>query len=88
MVQSTQKKREPNDTQKPPHIAWRLTVGLVCPGLNTIKFSDDTTVVGLIRDDEMAYKDEVQHLTLWCADNNVVLNTQKTKGVHCGLQTN
>ncbi|KAI4877716.1 hypothetical protein NFI96_022799 [Prochilodus magdalenae] len=47
-----------------------------------IKFADDTTVIGLIRgDDETAYRDEVQHLAAWCDDNNLVLNTQKTKEV-------
>ncbi|KAI4873926.1 hypothetical protein NFI96_030144 [Prochilodus magdalenae] len=47
-----------------------------------IKFANDTTVIGLIRgDDETAYRDEVQHLAAWCDDNNLVLNTQKTKEV-------
>ncbi|KAI4903872.1 hypothetical protein NFI96_022133, partial [Prochilodus magdalenae] len=47
-----------------------------------IKFADDTTVIVLIRgDDETAYRDEVQHLAAWCDDNNLVLNTQKTKEV-------
>ncbi|XP_030641384.1 NACHT, LRR and PYD domains-containing protein 12-like [Chanos chanos] len=52
-------------------------------GTNTIiKFADDTTVVGLIReDDETAYRDEVEHLAAWCADNNLALNTQKTKEI-------
>lgn len=45
-----------------------------------IKFADDTTVVGLISDnDEAAYREEVQHLAAWCADNNLALNTKKTK---------
>ena len=47
-----------------------------------IKFADDTTVVGLIRDDdETAYRDEVQHLASWCADNNLAFNTKKTKEI-------
>lgn len=47
-----------------------------------IKFADDTTVVGLIRgDDETAHRDEVQHLALWCKNNNLALNTQKTKEI-------
>ncbi|XP_059828790.1 uncharacterized protein LOC132395778 [Hypanus sabinus] len=38
--------------------------------------------VGLIRgDDKTAYRDEVQHLAVWCANNNLVLNTQKTKEI-------
>ena len=50
-------------------------------GSNTIvKFADDTTVIGLIRDnDESAYREEVQHLAEWCTDNNLALNTKKTK---------
>ncbi|KAK3508864.1 hypothetical protein QTP70_010719 [Hemibagrus guttatus] len=44
-----------------------------------IKFADDTTVIGLISDDETAYRAEVQHLVAWCADNNLLLNISKTK---------
>ena len=45
-----------------------------------IKFADDTTVVGLISDgDESAYRAEVEELTGWCTDNNLALNTSKTK---------
>ncbi|XP_072105251.1 uncharacterized protein [Mobula birostris] len=47
-----------------------------------IKFTDDTSVVGLIRgDDETAYRDDVQHLAAQCADNNLALNTQKIKEI-------
>ena len=50
-------------------------------GSNTIvKFADDTTVIGLIsNNDESAYREEVQHLAEWCANNNLALNTKKTK---------
>ncbi|KAI5090364.1 gastrula zinc finger protein XlCGF28.1-like [Silurus meridionalis] len=45
-----------------------------------IKFADDTTVVGLIsRNDESAYREEVQRLTAWCGANNLTLNVDKTK---------
>ncbi|KAM9471619.1 uncharacterized protein ACWYII_007379 [Salvelinus alpinus] len=45
-----------------------------------IKFVDDTTVVGLITDnDETAYKEEVRDLAVWCQDNNLSLNVNKTK---------
>uniref|UniRef100_A0A3Q3JQD9 Reverse transcriptase domain-containing protein n=1 Tax=Monopterus albus TaxID=43700 RepID=A0A3Q3JQD9_MONAL len=45
-----------------------------------IKFADDTTVIGLISEgDESAYQDEVQQLFKWCKDNNLALNTTKTK---------
>ena len=42
---------------------------------NTIfKFADDTTVVGLITDNnETAYREEVRDLTMWCQDKNVYL---------------
>jgi hypothetical protein len=44
-----------------------------------IKFADDTTVVGLITDnDETAYR-EVRDLAMWCQDNNLYLNVIKTK---------
>uniref|UniRef100_A0A3B5QGF3 Reverse transcriptase domain-containing protein n=1 Tax=Xiphophorus maculatus TaxID=8083 RepID=A0A3B5QGF3_XIPMA len=45
-----------------------------------IKFADDTTLIGLIRDnDEAAYKEEVDRLAEWCDKNNLQLNTEKTK---------
>ncbi|KAK3567086.1 hypothetical protein QTP86_009779 [Hemibagrus guttatus] len=45
-----------------------------------IKFANDTTVVGLIsKNDESAYREEVQWLTAWCKDNNLFLNIEKTK---------
>ena len=47
-----------------------------------MKFAGDTTVVGLISDnDETHYREEVQHLTQWCSSNNLILNTSKTKEV-------
>uniref|UniRef100_A0A3B3RCJ5 Reverse transcriptase domain-containing protein n=1 Tax=Paramormyrops kingsleyae TaxID=1676925 RepID=A0A3B3RCJ5_9TELE len=47
---------------------------------NIVKFADDTTVVGLISGgDESAYRDEVEKLTAWCSNNNLLLNTVKTK---------
>ena len=45
-----------------------------------IKFADDTTLVGLITDnDETAYREEVRDLTVWCKDYNLSLNVIKTK---------
>ena len=45
-----------------------------------IKFAVDTTVVGLITDNnETAYREEVRDLTMWCNDNNLSLNMIKTK---------
>ena len=50
-------------------------------GSNTIiKFADDTTVVGLITDnDETAYREEVRDLAVCCKDNNLSLIVSKTK---------
>ena len=46
----------------------------------TVKFADETTVVGLITDnDETAYREEVKELVVWCQDNNLSLNVSKTK---------
>jgi hypothetical protein len=45
-----------------------------------IKFVDDTTVVGLITDNgEIAYREEVRDLAMWCKDSNLSLNVIKTK---------
>ena len=44
------------------------------------KFADDTVVVGLIsKNDETAYRVEVEHLTSCCKENNLLLNVTKTK---------
>jgi hypothetical protein len=49
---------------------------VAAPNSNTIiNFADDTTVVGLIADDdETAYREENRYLTVWCQDNNLSLN--------------
>ncbi len=45
-----------------------------------VKFADDTTVIGLITDnDETAYREEVSTLTKWCQENHLLLNIDKTK---------
>ena len=50
------------------------------PSNHVIKFADDTTVIGLIMgNDDRAYTEEVQHQVRWCAENNLALNTSKTK---------
>ncbi len=49
---------------------------------NHIKFADDTTVVGLIsNNDETHYREEVAQLAEWCGTNNLSLNVGKTKEV-------
>ena len=45
-----------------------------------IKFANDTTVVGLITENnEIAYREEFRTLAVWCQDNNLFLNVIKTK---------
>ena len=45
-----------------------------------IKFADNTTVVGLItNNDETVYSEEVRALGVWCQENNLALNVNKTK---------
>ncbi len=40
-----------------------------------VKFADDTTVIGLITDnDDTAYREEVSTLTKWCQENHLSLN--------------
>ncbi|KAI5087807.1 gastrula zinc finger protein XlCGF28.1-like [Silurus meridionalis] len=59
---------------------WILDFLTGRPHSNHIKFADDTTVVGLIsKNDESAYREEVQRLTAWCRANNLSLNINKTK---------
>ncbi|KAK1784665.1 hypothetical protein P4O66_003347 [Electrophorus voltai] len=49
------------------------------PVVKILKFTDDTTVVGLITSgDESAYRKEVEHLVSWCSSNHLLLNTEKT----------
>ncbi|KAJ8357469.1 hypothetical protein SKAU_G00202630 [Synaphobranchus kaupii] len=44
-----------------------------------LKFADDTTILGLIsNNDETAYREEVSVLATWCQDNNLSLNICKT----------
>jgi hypothetical protein len=45
-----------------------------------IKFADDTTVVGLItNDDETAYREVVRALGVWSLENNLPLNVNKRR---------
>lgn len=47
-----------------------------------VKFADDTTLVGLITEgDETQYRKEVNLLTTWCRNNNLLLNVSKTKEI-------
>ncbi len=45
-----------------------------------VKFADDTTVTGLITDNnETAYREKVSTLTKWCQENHLSLHIDKTK---------
>lgn len=45
-----------------------------------IKFADDTTICGLIKnDDEASYRSQIASTVNWCENNNLVLNVAKTK---------
>ena len=46
-----------------------------------IKFADDTTVVGLITDNNKTAYRGGQNLAVWCQDNNISLNVIKTKEI-------
>ncbi len=49
------------------------------PSVKLLKFADDTTVIGLIKDrDESAYRQAVEQLAVWCILRNLELNTLKT----------
>ncbi len=49
------------------------------PSVKLLKFADDTKIICLIKDgDESAYRQEVEHLTVWCSLNILELNTLKT----------
>ena len=46
------------------------------------KFADDTTICGLINNnDESNYRAQIESTTDWCANNNLVLNVSKTKEI-------
>jgi hypothetical protein len=62
-----------------PWITGNIRTELKARGA-TYKEQDDTTVVGLITDDdEPAYREEVRDLAVWCQDNNLSLNISQTK---------
>ncbi len=54
-----------------------------------LKFADDTSVVGLIsNNDETHYREEVAQLAEWCGANNLSLNVEKTKEVVMDFRRN
>ena len=50
------------------------------PGNIVTKFADDTTVTGLIsNNDETNYRHEIDDISTWCRDNSQHLNVSKTQ---------
>ncbi|KAL8579300.1 hypothetical protein ACOMHN_010884 [Nucella lapillus] len=50
-------------------------------GTLQVKFSDDTSLTGLVATSETAYRNAVQTMVEWCDDNYLLLNVAKTKEV-------
>ena len=46
-----------------------------------VKFADDTSLSGLIQEDDSSYREAVEELTEWCDRNYLELNVTKTKEV-------
>ena len=46
-----------------------------------VKFSDDTSLTGLITTSENSYRCAVEKLVGWCNDNHLLLNVSKTKEI-------
>jgi len=47
-----------------------------------IKFADDTTICGFIKNgDECSYRAQIDHTIDWCSQNNLTLNVSKTKEI-------
>ena len=54
-----------------------------------IKFADDTTVTGLITDNnEDNYRQEIDNIVQWCNSNNLFLNVKKTKEIVIDFRRN
>ena len=49
------------------------------PSVHILKYADDTVIVGLIKQNEDAYRENIVSFGRWCKDNHIVLNVKKTK---------
>ena len=57
------------------------------PSVKMLKYADDTTIFGLIRDeDESQYIKEVNWAVEWCRKNKLHLNASKTKEIVVDLR--
>ncbi|KAJ8359021.1 hypothetical protein SKAU_G00155460 [Synaphobranchus kaupii] len=53
-----------------------------------LTYADDTTIVGLIsRDNEAAYRQEVERTVAWRKENDLVLNAKKTNKIIINFRT-
>ncbi|KAI3357263.1 hypothetical protein L3Q82_015710, partial [Scortum barcoo] len=73
----------PLDQGLPHQQASGVTVLSIHSTNTIIKFADDTTIVGLIsdNDEDPLQRGDSSNLTQWCSNNNLVMNTSKTKEV-------
>jgi hypothetical protein len=54
-----------------------------------IKYADDTVIIGLIKaNNESHYRNTIEYVTNWCAQNYLDLNTSKTKEMIFDLRRN
>ena len=45
-----------------------------------MKYSDDTLVLGTIRDNNcQEYFESIENVTSWCSENKIIINEKKTK---------
>ena len=49
------------------------------PSVHVLKYADDTVILGLINENENAYREHIASFGMWCKDNHLVLNSKKTK---------
>ena len=61
-------------------IVYTNALSLSSENCKTIKYADDTVVIGLISDNnEKEYKSTIDYVSHWCSDNFLDLNASKTK---------
>jgi len=54
-----------------------------------VKFADDTTICGFIKkNDESAYRRQIDATVNWCDNNNLILNVTKTKELIIDFRNN
>ncbi len=52
-----------------------------------IKYADDTAIIGkIIHGDETAYRKQIQAVTDWCSNMDLIINVSKTKELHTNFR--